>query len=171
MTRPKRKRMLGFVPEITYFKPAGVPLRFLDEVVLSLDEIEAVRLADFENQGQIKSAKKMHISQSTFQRILSSARSKTAEALVVGKAICLKGGEIKMPNIKRGKGAGVGRGRGRGQVGGGKGSMGGQFAAGPGGKCVCTNPDCKHEIVHQTGVPCYQLKCPECDSSMIRKVE
>jgi len=159
MTRPKRKRRMNFIPEVVYFKPAGIPLRFLDEVALSFDEIEALRLADFEGLNQIKSAKKMHVSQSTFQRILSFARKKVAEALVIGKAISLKGGEITMPNgIKMGRGGGRGR-------------MGGQFTAGPGGKCVCTDPDCKHEIVHQAGVPCYKTKCPKCGSSMIRKVE
>jgi hypothetical protein len=40
---------------------------------------------------------------------------------------------------------------------------------GPGGKCVCTNPDCEHEITHKPGKPCYQQKCPKCGSPMIRK--
>jgi len=51
----------------------------------------------------------------------------------------------------------------------GRGRMGGRFAAGPAGKCVCTNPDCGTEIAHQAGQPCYQLKCPKCGSPMIRK--
>ncbi len=162
MPRPKRFRRVRFLPEITYFKPNGVPLKWLGKVSLSLDELEALRLADFEDQDQVKAAKKMKISQSTFQRILASARKKTAEALVVGKAIQVKGGEINMPRPRRGRGAGLG-------VGGGRGRMGGQFAAGPGGFCVCTDPKCKHKIPHQVGVPCYQVKCPKCDSSMIRK--
>jgi len=82
----------------------------------------------------------------------------------------VKGGEIKMPNATR-RGGGAGMGLRRGQAGGGRGRMGGQFAAGPGGKCVCTNPDCKHEIAHQAGVPCYKTKCPKCGSPMIRKIE
>jgi len=57
--------------------------------------------------------------------------------------------------------------RGRGRMG--RGRMGGRFAAGPAGKCVCTNPDCGTEIAHQAGQPCYQLKCPKCGSPMIRK--
>ena len=65
-----------------------------------------------------------------------------------------------------------GRGRGFGQGnggGGGRGRMGGPQQAGPGGVCVCTNPDCKHETSHQLGTPCYQLKCPKCGSPMVRQ--
>jgi len=65
-----------------------------------------------------------------------------------------------------GRGRGLGGGLGRG---GGRGRMGGQFTAGPGGVCVCTNPDCQHEVTHQAGQACYQLKCPKCGSPMIRK--
>ena len=65
-----------------------------------------------------------------------------------------------------GRGRGLGGGLGRG---GGRGRMGGQFTAGPGGVCVCTNPDCQHEVTHQAGRACYQLKCPKCGSPMIRK--
>jgi predicted DNA-binding protein (UPF0251 family) len=59
----------------------------LDEVNLGADEIEALRYCDLENLDQIKAAKKMKISQSTFQRILSQARKKVAGALIKGKAI------------------------------------------------------------------------------------
>jgi len=45
----------------------------------------------------------------------------------------------------------------------------GPFAAGPGGECICTNPECKHTVPHQAGVPCYSMKCPKCGSPMIRK--
>jgi hypothetical protein len=51
---------------------------------------------------------------------------------------------------------------------GGRGRMGGD-AAGLGGICVCTNPDCQHEMQHQRGVPCYQLRCSKCSSPMTRK--
>jgi len=153
---------MGFSPEVTYFKPAGIPLSFLDQTSLSLDELEALRLADFNQIDQIDAAKKMKVSQSTFQRILCSARKKVSGALVIGQAIKIEGGEISMPIVP-----GMGRGRGRGM---GRGRMGGQFSAGPGGVCLCTNQDCKNEIPHQTGVPCYKTKCPKCGSPMIRKV-
>jgi len=63
-----------------------------------------------------------------------------------------------------GRGGGAGRGLGRG-----RGRMVGGFAAGPGGICVCVNPQCKNEIPHTAGAPCYQQKCPKCGSPMVRK--
>jgi hypothetical protein len=50
----------------------------------------------------------------------------------------------------------------------GRGRMGGN-SAGPGGICICTNQQCKNEVPHQAGVPCYQMKCPKCGSQMVRK--
>lgn len=96
MPRPKRFRWIAFRPGVTYFKPRGVPLRFLSEVKLEVDELEALRLADFQGVDQVKAAKKMKVSQSTFQRILASARKKTSQGLVEGKAIRIEGGKIKM---------------------------------------------------------------------------
>ena len=171
MGRQRKPRWINFAPGINYFKPQGIPLSSLEETNLTLDELEAIRLADLENQDQIESAKKMKISQSTFQRILTSAHQKIAQALVKGKAIKIEGGEVIMPRFSRGAGLGAGRGRGggRGLPAGRQGRMGGPFAAGPGGFCVCTNPDCKHEITHQAGAPCYQAKCPKCGSPMVRR--
>jgi len=148
------------MPAVTYFKPRGVPLSSLKEVSLTIDELEAIRLADLEDLEQTVAAKKMKISQSTLQRILKEGHKKIAEALVLGKSIKVEGGEVVMPGFGRGFGRGQGRGQGR---------MGGPFAAGPGGSCVCTNPECKKEVPHQAGVPCYQMKCPKCGSPMIRK--
>lgn len=161
MPKSKKKRVVRFDPDVTYFKPRGVPLSDLEEVVLAVEELEALRLADFEDLDQVKAAKKMKISQSTFNRILTLANKKVAEALVLGKAIKVKGGDYVMP-VGRGFGRGLGRGGGRGR-------MGGPYAAGPGGTCVCSNQDCKHEIPHQAGVPCFQQKCPKCGSAMVRK--
>jgi len=160
MPRRKKLRRVRFWPEIRYFGPQGVALSSLKEVELNLDELEALRLADFEGRDQIKAAKKMGVSQSTFQRILARARKKVAEALVIGKIVRLKGGDHIM--------FGFGRGFGRGRAGG-RGRSGGPFAAGLGGYCVCTNPECKHKITHQAGKPCYQQKCPKCGSPMIRE--
>jgi len=117
---------------------------------------------DKERLEQTAAAEKMEVSQPTLARILAAARKKIAESLTEGKAIKVEGGDYKMA-LGFGRGGGFGRGRG------GRGRMGGDFAAGPGGTCVCTNPDCKHEVPHQAGVPCYQMKCPKCGSPMIRK--
>jgi len=156
MVRPKKKRMVQFAPQVAYFKPRGIPLSQLDEVQVTIDELEALRLSDVLNLEQTKAAKKMKISQSTFQRVLSKARQKVAQALVKGLAIQVKGGEYQMP---RGFGRGGGRGR-----------MGGPYAAGPGGECQCTNSQCGYTVAHQPGVPCMQMKCPKCGSPMVRKV-
>lgn len=87
MSRPLKPRKVIFSPNVTYFKPRAVPLSELEEVDLGVDELEALKYSDLENLDQIKAAKKMKISQSTFQRILSQARKKVAEALIKGKAI------------------------------------------------------------------------------------
>jgi predicted DNA-binding protein (UPF0251 family) len=87
MPRPRLNRKINFNPDVTFYKPQGVPLRFLDIVDLTLEELEAIRLKNVEGLSQIECAKKMVTSQSTFQRILASAYNKISEALVNGKAI------------------------------------------------------------------------------------
>ncbi len=87
MPRPKLCRRINFNPKVVYFKPQGIPLKFLKTVSLSVEEIEALRLKNVESLNQIECAKKMKTSQSTFQRILSSAYKKISEALIKGKAI------------------------------------------------------------------------------------
>jgi len=152
MPRPRRFRKVCFEPNVTYFKPAGVRMIDLEESILNVDEFEAVRLKDLGGLDENTAAKKMNISQPTFNRLIASARKKIADAIVNGKAIKIEGGVYKM----------VGFGKGRG----GRGRMGGPFGAGPGGTCVC--PKCKHEVSHQVGVPCYQMKCPKCGTLMAR---
>ena len=90
MARPIKPRKVFFEPNVVYFKPRAVPLSLLKEVDLSIDELETLRLCDYKNLEQAEAAKKMRISQSTLQRILSSARQKIAEALVKGKAIKIR---------------------------------------------------------------------------------
>jgi predicted DNA-binding protein (UPF0251 family) len=96
MPRPRLCRRVKFEPETTYFKPAGIPLRKLEEVVLTVDEFEAIRLKDLEGLEQEEAAKKMNISQPTFFRLLDSARKKIADAIVNGKAIKIEGGSYKL---------------------------------------------------------------------------
>ncbi|NQU82899.1 MAG: DUF134 domain-containing protein [Parcubacteria group bacterium] len=87
MPRPRLCRKIRFNPDITYFKPQGVPMRFLEVVELTHEEVEALRLKNKKGLDQIECAKLMKTSQSTFQRILSSAYKKMTEALIKGKAI------------------------------------------------------------------------------------
>lgn len=96
MPRPKRCRRVCFPPGLTYFKPAGIRLVDLEESVLTVDEFEAVRLKDLEGLEQETAAARMNISQPTFHRILSSARTKIADAIVNGKAIRIDGGVYRM---------------------------------------------------------------------------
>ncbi len=96
MPRPKRIRNIDSEPEITWFKPAGVPMRKLEEVNLALDEVEALRLADYEGLYQQQVAERMGVSRQTIGRILTSAHGKIAEALVQGKAIRVDGGPVNL---------------------------------------------------------------------------
>jgi len=161
MARPRRARRIFFQPDVTYFKPAGIPMMHLKETTLSFDELEAIRLMDSEELDQTQSAKKMKISQSTLSRLLKEGRKKLADAIIQGNAIKIQGGNFKMVQ-PTGRGLGIGQGRGFG----GGGRMG-RFAAGPSGNCVC--PKCGYKERHQTGIPCYQKKCPKCKSPMTRE--
>ena len=87
MPRPRGCRKIRFRPNVTYFKPQGVPMKFLDVVELTIEEAEALRLKNIKDLSQIECAKMMKTSQSTFQRILASAYEKISEALIKGKAI------------------------------------------------------------------------------------
>lgn len=96
MPRPKIVRRLGFDPSVRYFKPQGVPLRFLEEVALLPDELEAIKLYQIDQLDQTQAASQMGISQPTFARILGSANQKMAEAIVFGKAIKIESGKNKI---------------------------------------------------------------------------
>ena len=87
MVRPRLCRNVKFNPQVNYFKPQGIPVRCLEVVQMSLEEMEALRLKNLEGMEQTEAAQKMNTSQSTFARILASANQKTADALINGKAI------------------------------------------------------------------------------------
>jgi len=96
MPRPPKWRCVSFMPQTTYFKPAGIPLALLKEVRLSVEEAEAIRLKDLEGLEQEECAQRMHISRPTFHRVLESARKKVAESLINGKALRIDGGNFGM---------------------------------------------------------------------------
>ena len=100
MPRPLKCRRVAFLPNVTYFKPAGIPLRALEEVQLSVEEAEAIRLKDLEGLEQQEGAGRMNVSRPTFQRVLASARKKIAIALLNGKAIRIEGGSFEMASNK-----------------------------------------------------------------------
>lgn len=94
MPRPRCRRNIGFLPQVTYFKPAGIRMAELDEVVLQHDELEAIRLKDLLGESQEEAARKMNVSQPTFHRLLLSAHEKIAHAIVNGKALRIEGGNV-----------------------------------------------------------------------------
>lgn len=78
------------------FKPAGIPMRDLEEVVMTLDEFEALRLADLDGLYQEQAAEQMNVSRPTFSRVIESAHRKLADALVHGKALRIEGGPVEI---------------------------------------------------------------------------
>jgi len=100
MARPKHRRRVCCLPDAAYFKPRGIPLSSLKEVVMTIDEFEALRLSDLEGKYHSDAATEMKVSRQTFGRIVQSARRKVAEALVKGKALVIKGGDFEMEEMR-----------------------------------------------------------------------
>ncbi|RCW48311.1 MULTISPECIES: DUF134 domain-containing protein [unclassified Halanaerobium] len=96
MARPIKDRLIQQLPEVKFFKPAGVPAHKLEIVELNMEEVESLRLKDVEGLTQAEAAEKMNVSRPTFQRVLTSARQKVAEALTCGKALHFSGGDYKL---------------------------------------------------------------------------
>jgi len=99
--RPKKTRWIKCSPRERCFKPLCKPLSQAEEVYLSLDEFEAIRLACLEGLKQVDAAKRMKISRPTFSRIITSAHKKIADGLVNIKAIRIEGGCCKILNRKK----------------------------------------------------------------------
>lgn len=96
MVRPRKCRRVGAAPDVTYFKPRGVPLSELNEVHLSVDGYEALRLADLQGLKHEDAAAQMQVSRQTFGRVLSQARQTVADALVSGFALRIRGGDYAL---------------------------------------------------------------------------
>ncbi len=96
MPRPPIERSVGGVPRITLFKPAGVPARELEQLQLTVDELEAIRLVDLDGLSHEQAAEAMGVSRQTVGRVLERGRGKVADALVGGKAIVIGGGQYRV---------------------------------------------------------------------------
>ena len=96
MPRHRKCRYVGFPPDFVAFKPVGVPSSELDETVLTVDELEAVRLADLEGMYQEQAAREMNVSRQTFGNIIQSARAKIADFLLNGRVLKIDGGSLVM---------------------------------------------------------------------------
>ncbi len=138
--RPKSCRRVEDTPRVRCFKPQGIPRGRLEEVVVTVDELEALRLADLEGLYQAEAAENMNVSRQTFGRIIESAHKKVAEAFVQGKSIVFEGG-VFMKDEKNRKTE----------------------------KEYCVCPKCGHEEQHRPGIPCRSVKCSGCGAAMSRK--
>lgn len=89
------------MPQYGLFKPAGVPCSSLEEIILTVDEMEAFRLADMEGMYQEQAARQMNISRQTFGRVIESARRKVAQALCRGQALRIEGGTVEVVTMRK----------------------------------------------------------------------
>ena len=101
MPRPRQCRRVARLPQATYYKPSGIPMALLEQVGLTVDELEAIRLADLEGLYQEAAAERMNVSRQTFGRILEAAHKKVADALVNSKALSIEGGSIEVAEPAR----------------------------------------------------------------------
>jgi len=101
MVRPQKNRLVAFNPEISYFKPRGIPMIDLEEVCLTVDQREAIRLSDLLGMSHEDAGRRMGVSRATFGRIIQRARNAVADALINGKAINVEGGNYRIINKER----------------------------------------------------------------------
>lgn len=96
MSRPRRRRRVGYRPDVIMFKPAGIKASDMEKVNLGFDELEALRLKDYIGLDQKVASKQMGVSQPTFHRLLIVARKKVTDVLVNGKALNIAGGDFEI---------------------------------------------------------------------------
>ena len=101
MVRPQKERRVAFNPEISYFKPRGIPMFDLEEVCLTVDQREAIRLSDLLGMSHEEAGHHMGVSRATFGRIIQRAREAVADALINGKAINVEGGNYQLMGTTR----------------------------------------------------------------------
>ncbi len=94
MARTEKNRIVGEPPLFNAFKPIGVKGPDLTKVYLTLDEYEAVRLADEIGLSHAEAADEMEISRSTFTRLIDRARKKIADFIIYGKMLMIEGGNV-----------------------------------------------------------------------------
>uniref|UniRef100_A0A7C4YA10 UPF0251 protein ENV67_05010 n=1 Tax=candidate division WOR-3 bacterium TaxID=2052148 RepID=A0A7C4YA10_UNCW3 len=157
MPRPSKCRRIFIKPHCRHFSPENPKGEI---VFLTLDELEAIRLADMEGLYQEDAAKFMNISRQTFGNILSSAHKKIAESLIGGKIIKIEGGNVnieKEGTFTRVRRKHICL----------KGGFMNQRRMGQEGYCVC--PKCGFRKEHQAGLPCREERCPHCNIPMVRE--
>ena len=143
MARPPKERKVEKLPPVTHYKPAGVPLHNLEEITLTIEEMEAIRLADIELLDQAASAERMEVSRPTFHRILNKAHQKIAAALWQGQALRVDGGNFRIEHRCR---TGLRH-------------------------FVCKTCGHRFTLPHGTGQRCQDLICSACQASTVVRAE
>ncbi|MBN2194935.1 MAG: DUF134 domain-containing protein [Polyangiaceae bacterium] len=101
MPRPPKPRAVAHPPATEYFKPRGIPMAELEERVLALDELEALRLVDLESMSQEEAGEAMGISRGTIGRLLERGRRTVVDALLHGHALRIEGGPVVTERSRR----------------------------------------------------------------------
>lgn len=193
MSRPRIFRRILEEPQIRCFKPDKDKIEFIEPIKITIDEFEAIRLRDYHDIQQKKSAEIMGISQPTFHRILTSARKKISKALVDGNTITIVGEdyitdkerykcnvcgfewrspEKEYDNCPDCQSKDINNIMGEDEVSTKtdpsllqRRSYGGRgLGAGPPRFCRC--PDCGYESPKTLRVPCKNNKCPKCETPL-----
>jgi predicted DNA-binding protein (UPF0251 family) len=99
MSRPRKCRWVVREPGVTFFKPQGIPLKTLEHAHITVDELEALRLSDYEGLSHEVVAQQMKVSRPTVTRMLAKAHRAVADALVHGKAIRIEGGDYCLEGL------------------------------------------------------------------------
>jgi len=141
MGRPHKERRVEQLPPVTHYKPAGIPLRSMEEITLTIEEMEAIRLADVEQLDQATAAERMEVSRPTFHRIVNAAHQKIATALWQGYALRVEGGTFRIAH-RRQQGL---------------------------RHFLCHACGHKWTLPHGNGQRCHALMCPACQSASVSR--
>ena len=143
MARPHKERRIEQLPPITHYKPVGIPMRELDEISITFEEMEAIRLVDCEQLDMGAAAESMAVSRPTLHRIVNKARQKVATALWQGKALSIEGGSFRLEHINHDKLR----------------------------HFVCGACGHKFTVPHGTGQRGRDMSCPNCHEQQVRREE
>jgi Predicted DNA-binding proteins len=143
MVRPHKERRIQQLPPITHYKPVAIPLRDLDEIVLTYEEMESVRLVDCEQFDMGEAAESMAVSRPTLHRIVSRARQKIATALWQGKALRIEGGTFRLEHANEDRMR----------------------------HFLCDECGHKWTVPYGTGKRGHDMRCPNCQAHKVRRDE
>lgn len=96
MPRPAKPRSICEMPKYSVYGPKGERMSKLNQIELTIDEFETIRLIDYLDYNQEEAAAQMNVARTTVQRIYNIARKKVAKSLIDGSVLIIEGGEIVM---------------------------------------------------------------------------